>query len=193
MNREQLCHVLRAAAEVTGFTDLVVIGSQAVLGTYEEWLLPVEATRSAETDIAVDIALAGAAATDDETELADRIDGAIGEGSMFHQSFGYYGQGVETITATLTTGWRDRLVPLNCNRADGVEVDAVGWCLEINDLWLSKAAAGREKDHDFCLALAAQGLVDLDQIERRLGELAGRDRENARVLFVRARSSLADE
>ena len=188
MNRAQLCHVLRAAAEVTGATDLIVIGSQAVLGTYEEWRLPSEATRSVEADIAVDLILAPDATDTDESRLADRIDGSIGEGSMFHQSFGYFGQGVETSTATMTAGWRDRLVALNCDAVSGGGVDAVGWCLEINDLWLSKAAAGREKDLEFCLALAADGLVDLDEIERRSDQLAGRERDNARVAIVRSRT-----
>ena len=42
--------------------------------------------------------------------LADKIDGAIGEGSQFHQTYGYYAQGVgpETAPRTQTTRetWR---------------------------------------------------------------------------------------
>lgn len=96
MTREQLDHLLRAAAEIAGVRDLVVIGSQAVLGTHPDWELPEEATRSVEADIAVDLVLAGVGEGDgDATELADRIDGAIGEGSSFHRMYGYYAQGVE--------------------------------------------------------------------------------------------------
>ena len=186
MNRQQLCHVLRAAADIVGVVDLVVIGSQAVLGTFEEWHLPAEATRSVEADIAVDIATANAPDDLDESGLADLIDGAIGEGSAFHQTYGYYAQGVETITATLTDGWRDRLVPINCESATDDTVAAVGWCLEINDLWLSKAAAGRPKDYEFCLALASDNLVNLETIERRISGLPIDAQPAARSVFARA-------
>jgi hypothetical protein len=33
MNREQLAHVVRAAATITGDGDIVIIGSQSILGT----------------------------------------------------------------------------------------------------------------------------------------------------------------
>jgi hypothetical protein len=43
-------------------------------------------------------------------ELADLIDGSLGEGSAFHEQFGYYAQGVGERTSTLPRGWRQRLV-----------------------------------------------------------------------------------
>ena len=39
-------------------------------------------------------------------ELADLIDGAIGELSFFHEHFGYYAQGVGPQTARLRRGWQ---------------------------------------------------------------------------------------
>jgi hypothetical protein len=96
MNRSQLEHALRAAADASGVRDLIVIGSQAVLGSYPDWELPVEATRSAEVDVAVDLLIARIEGGDlDDTDLADRIDGPLGEGSPFHQTNGYYVHGVE--------------------------------------------------------------------------------------------------
>ena len=38
---------------------------------------------------------------------ADLIDGSIGEASMFHETFGYYAQGVVERTAVLPDGWRE--------------------------------------------------------------------------------------
>jgi hypothetical protein len=76
---------------------------------------------------------------------ADLIDGSIGEGSPFHQTFGYYAHGVGQETAVLPAGWRERLVPVHNSNAGG----GTGLCLEINDLALSKLVAGREKDVDF--------------------------------------------
>lgn len=179
MKREQLEHLLRAAAAIAGVTDLVVIGSQAILGTYPEWELPREATMSVEADIAVDADLARLDVAADETELADRIDGAMGEGSMFHETHGYYAQGVETATAILTDGWRDRLVPVISETANPI---AVGWCLERHDLWVSKAAAGREKDKEFCRALAQADLVDREICDERIAALPVLDRRRADVV-----------
>lgn len=45
----------------------------------------------------------------DAEELWDKIDGALGEGSQFHDAFGYYAQGVESTTAVLPKGWEGRL------------------------------------------------------------------------------------
>lgn len=183
MNRDQLEHLLRAASSIVEVTDLVVIGSQAILASFPEWQLPPQATRSVEADIAVDAGLARLEVAVDETELADRIDGAIGEGSLFHQTHGYYAQGVETATAVLPVGWRDRLVPVICETADP---KVVGWCLEVHDLWVSKAAAGRDKDRDYCIALADAGIVDPTICEQRIDGLTPAAQWRARHLARRA-------
>ena len=86
MNRAQLEHVLRAAATIVDDPDILVIGSQAVLASFAEEELPPEATTSIEADLAFIVDADGA--------KADRVDGAIGELSRFHESFGYYAQGV---------------------------------------------------------------------------------------------------
>lgn len=52
MNRSQLAHVLRAACRISEDKDVLVIGSQSILGTYDEDDLPREATASLEADIA---------------------------------------------------------------------------------------------------------------------------------------------
>ena len=44
--------------------------------------------------------------TRSDLERADLIDGSIGEGSPFHELYGYYAQGVGEETATLPAGWR---------------------------------------------------------------------------------------
>lgn len=52
MRRNQLAHILRAACDITGDPEILVIGSQAILGTFEEDELPTEATLSIEADLA---------------------------------------------------------------------------------------------------------------------------------------------
>ena len=107
MTREQLEHLLRASASIlinsgsqSPTQELVVIGSQAILGQYPQ--APVELLRSMEADL---YPLR-------EPELADAIDGAIGELSAFHDTYGYYAQGVGPETATLPAKWIDRVIPV---------------------------------------------------------------------------------
>ncbi len=77
---------------------------------------------------------------------------------MFHRTFGYYAQGVTQSTAILPRGWRDRPIRYETPNTNGV----VAWCLEIHDLWISKAIASRRKDIEFCAALITEDLVDTD-------------------------------
>lgn len=93
MNREQLAHVLRATARIVDDPRILVVGSQAILGTYDDDRLPEEATRSIEADVAF--------WHDPDEAKADEVDGSIGEYSAFHEQFGYYGQGVSVTTAVL--------------------------------------------------------------------------------------------
>jgi len=155
MNRTQLAHVLRAAAEVAGDGRILVIGSQAVLATYSAEELPNAVTLSVEADIAF--------FDDVQDAKSDKVDGAIGEDSMFHQTFGYYGQGVSVSTATLPAGWEDRLVSFA--PADSKPAEAV--CLDPVDLVVAKLVAGREKDLSFAAELLATGHVHASELQER--------------------------
>ncbi len=86
---------------------------------------------------------------------------------MFHETFGYYAQGVTEATAVLPRGWRDRLIRFETPGTLGV----VACCLEPNDLWISKAIANRPKDIEFCEALLADGIVDRALLSSRLAEV----------------------
>ena len=152
MQRPQLEHIIRAAAGITGATEIVIIGSQAVLGQFPN--APAELLVSIEADVF----------TFRDPADADLIDGSIGEGSPFHQTFGYYAHGVAEDTAILPTGWKDRLVPVrNENTGNGC-----GLCLEAHDLAVAKLAAGREKDSAFVAELLRHKLVGASQLKARL-------------------------
>jgi len=155
MTREGFEHAVRAAGAVLGVDEVLVIGSQAVHASMDE-PLPEEALRSIEVDVAV--------IGDEDGHLADLIDGSIGEASMFHETFGYYAQGVVEQTAVLPTGWKDRLVRFESPGTNGV----VALCLELHDLWISKAIANRQKDIEFCRALLDIGVVDSAELRARL-------------------------
>lgn len=143
MTREELEHLIRASGDITDQYEFVIIGSQSMLGPVPN---PEEVfTVSMEADIYPLQA----------PELADKIDGAIGEGSRFHQSFGYYAQGVGPDTATLPKDWMHRVHRIQNGNTGG----RVGYCLDVLDLFLAKAAAGRQKDREFCMALFEHGHV----------------------------------
>jgi len=148
VNRSQLEHVLRAAATIVDDPDLLVIGSQAVLGSFAEEELPPEATTSIEADLAFVV--------DPDGAKADQVDGAIGELSRFHESFGYYAQGVSVTTAVLPDGWQERTVAF----APAGAAPARARCLEPHDCVVAKLVAGREKDIVFARALLRERLVD---------------------------------
>jgi hypothetical protein len=110
----------------------------------------------------------------DRPEDSILIDGAIGELSVFHQTFGYYAHGIDETTAVLPQGWRERLVRVENENTRG----AVGWCLEEHDLAISKLAAGRQKDMEFVAALLRHGLVSVRVLQDRrelLEETSRRD------------------
>ena len=51
MNREGLHRIIRAAAAMLGEDTVVIIGSQSILASFREFMLPDDATMSAEADI----------------------------------------------------------------------------------------------------------------------------------------------
>lgn len=152
MLREQLEHIIRAAAGITGAPEFVIVGSQAVLGQFPQ--APEELLVSVEADVF----------TLRDPADSDLIDGSIGEGSPFHHTFGYYAHGVSVETALLPEGWRDRLIPIHNENTGG----GTGLCLEIHDLAVSKLVAGREKDLVFVSSLLRHGLIRMETIRARL-------------------------
>lgn len=153
MRRRDLEHIIRAAATISDDDEIVVIGSQSILGQFPD--APPELCVSMEADVF----------PRNHPERWDVIDGSIGELSPFHQMFGYYAQGVEETTAVLPTGWKTRLVAVRSDNTRG----ATGFCLEVHDLLISKYVAGRDKDLRFGAAAAkhrlANGLTLLQRLE----------------------------
>lgn len=152
MQRHQLEHIIRAAAGITGRPEFVVIDSQAILGSFPR--APAELLASVEADV---FSL-------DDPAAGELIEGCIGEGSPFHDTFGYYAHGVGVETAVLPDGWRERLVRVSNQNTGG----GSGLCLEVHDLAVSKLVAGREKDLDFVAALASHHMADPEVLRQRL-------------------------
>lgn len=169
MKRTEFEHAIQAAGSILGTNQLMVIGSQALHATVADDL-PEAAQRSVEVDIV--------AFDDVDEQKADLIDGSIGEASMFHATYGYYAQGVSKSTAILPDGWRDRLVRFETPATNGV----AAWCLEVHDLWISKAVANRDKDREFCQELVNYVLVDRDTLKARLEAVQNLPTESQKLI-----------
>ena len=177
MRRDQLEHIVRAASAITDQRDIVIIGSQAVLGQFPD--APAELRVSAEADVFPKA----------RPDLAIQIDGAIGELSPFHQTFGYYAHGVDETTATLPSGWQERLIPIRNENTGG----ATGWCLEVHDLAISKLVAGREKDLEFIRILLQHRLAEPARIKELVQSLPTSEDVRGRVLSRLSRLGFSRE
>lgn len=164
MNTAGLHRIIRAAAAMLDEDSVVIIGSQSILASYREFMLPDEATMSAEADIVP---------FDDEDERkADKVDGLLGEASHFYAKYGIYADGVSPWTASLPSGWDERLV-----RIEDPESGSVGLCLHPEDLCVAKVLAGRAKDIRFLEAVFHAGLVDPERVAQKLTTVALRSSE----------------
>lgn len=172
MTREQLEHLIRAAAVIVDDNEIVVIGSQAILGQFPD--APEAMRVSIEADLF----------PRNHPERADVIDGSIGELSPFHDTFGYYAQGVGEKTALLPQGWQERLVVIQNENTRGTR----GLCLEVHDLLVSKVIAGRDKDFAFLESAAQHNMARPEILLRRLATVEAEPviKEKARSAIERA-------
>jgi len=154
MQRSELEHLIRASGEIAGDDEIIIIGSQAILGQFPD--APLGLLMSMEADIY----------PKNNPDKADKVDGAIGEGSSFHELHGYYAQGVGEETAVLPKDWATRLVPVNNENTNGV----TGYCLEVHDLAISKIIAGRPKDVKFVQELVRHNMIQEKTMLRLLGK-----------------------
>ncbi len=173
MRRDQLEHAIRAACQIIDRSEVIIVGSQSILGTYDEDTLPTTATMSLEVDV-----LPIAETNEETARLADAVEGVAGEFSPFEDLHGFSIDGVDLETSALPEGWRGRLVAVrNANTAaPGGQPVFTGWCLDKEDLCVAKLCAFREKDLEFVGALVKAGLVDRATISGRLPTIPARYR-----------------
>lgn len=154
MNKEQLVHVLRAAADISGEKSFVIVGSQAVLLSLQR---PDEGlTLSDEIDLYPAMA----------PEKSDAIDGAIGALSLFHDTYGYHADGVSPETAVMPPDWMERA-------SFQYFGDLTAISPELHDLCVSKCVAGRDKDAKFIHILLRDKHVSIDALTARIKKIDG--------------------
>ena len=155
MQRDHLEHLIRASCTIIDRQEVMVAGSQAVLGSHPD--APTSLLISMEADIL---------SLHDPTH-AELIDGSIGELSIFHETFGYYAHGIQLETLTLPSGWHDRLVVLESEATQGNR----GLCLSVEDIIVAKLAAGREKDREYVSAAGQAGFVHIESVRELVDTL----------------------
>lgn len=149
MKRDELQHVLRASAAISKENSFVVVGSQAVLLLLDH---PPEAVLvSREIDLYPAL----------HPERADLIDGAVGMHSSFHETFGYFADGVGPETAMLPSDWMARASFHSIG-------DIATICPELHDLAVSKCVEGRDKDADFVRELLKHGSLSVATLVERI-------------------------
>ena len=152
MKREEVEHVLRACAAITTDNSFVVIGSQAVLIPHPD--APAELLMSNELDLYPAM----------HPERSELIAGAIGELSMFHDTFGYHADGVSPETAKMPADWM-KFATLHYLG------DITVVCPDLHDIAVAKCVAGREKDAVWIRALLRHGLIQAPRFIERLRAL----------------------
>jgi hypothetical protein len=169
VRRDEFEHVIAAAAEVSGQREIVVIGSQAIFGSFaappKSMLFSIEADLYPLND----------------PDKADEIDGSLGDGSHFHATYGYYAHGVGPETAVAPAGWEGRLVRVEIPPRVGQEMGPVALCLEVHDLVLAKCVAGRDRDWEFAGEAIAAGLAEIEELLGRVDDLPEPPADRGRV------------
>lgn len=107
MTRAQLEHAIRAACDVADDTELLVFGSQAILGEHPN--APPGLRASIEVDVQ----------PLNNPQAVDAINGALGELSMFHQTHGFTSTACPSRRRRCPLG--GRLGPSRCAMPLGLE------------------------------------------------------------------------
>ena len=150
MKRQELEHIVRAAAGITGEKEFIIVGSQSILGKYPD--APHSLRHSMEVDIY----------PRDHPELAELISGCLGEYSPFHNDIRLLRRRSGPRYVHASAGWENRLVRFANENTNG----AVAHCLDPLDLAYAKLAAGRPKDLDYVVELTRYHFIQPSALTR---------------------------
>jgi hypothetical protein len=172
MHLRALTHLARITRAISEQQSVVVFGSSSLLAVHPDLGEP-----GGPLEVSLD---ADFLVTNCDDMLAQALDEAIGDDSLFQERAGYHADFLRpAIADQLPADWRDRLNPLpGC---EGV------FCIEPHDLAVAKLQAGRPKDLDLLTELVRRGLIDPGIVRERLA--ATRLRES---LIVRTHANLKE-
>ena len=168
MRKSQLEAALRAVAQGCGQSELVLVGSQSVYAHTDD--VPVEVLASEECDVWAK----------SRFENLEGLSTTLGKGSPYHLENGVWIDPVEPGLVLLPVGWEQRLKPLQIG-------EVTAWCLDVNDLVVSKLNAGRLKDYEFVNATLRTRLANFEEVVKRIETFP--DLHQRAVLLARLRMS----
>ena len=172
MNISDIDRVLSAIRDASGLDEFVVVGSLSALGI-TSGKLPPRMTWSMEVD----------AYPERDPQRAPEFSGQFGEGSAFHQTYGYYFDAISPDRPTLPEGWAQRMIKQVL--PSGVKVKY----LDPNDCAVSKYARSEPKDREWIRAGIEAGILSLPTIEYRMQKTLFIDDEE----HAKAKMSLKDD
>lgn len=160
MKRAHLFTLFEQARRLTGHHDYVVVGSLAILGTQDEAELPADMSMSIDIDCYTKT---------DPGRILD-LQQALGEGSEFHKTHGFFLDPVSPSLPTLPPGWEQRMSTLE---QDGLRL----WFLDPDDTAISKYARSQANDLRWIRAGLLSGLISLPRVIARLPSTSFLDHE----------------
>jgi hypothetical protein len=162
LRKDQLILGVLEAAKLIRSTDFVIIGSQAVHGTFPD--PPVDAVaRSIDVDLFP---------IDYRESMFVPMHAELGFESEFFDKHGFYVEIVRPVLPRFPAGWRERATTQVAGIIEiaGEQREVRIIFPEIHDLAASKLAIGRDQDKDFIRGIVALGLVQRDILEQRIRE-----------------------
>jgi hypothetical protein len=154
MELSDLQELFAEARKLTGQDEFVVVGSLSILGIVKGSDVPAPMLMSIDVDCF----------TRHGPEQVEAVHGALGAGSAFEASHGFYLDWISPKVPTLPRQWEHRLLRIP------MEQGIVAFFLDPNDAAVSKYARGESRDREWIQAGLQAGLLSAPIIESRFRE-----------------------
>lgn len=177
MQLSDLRELFEQARKLVNHTEFVVVGSLSILGVVRGGNAPARMLMSIDVDCF----------TRQDPPRIFELQDALGEGSAFEATHGFYLDPISPKVPTLPEQWETRLVRVP------LDDRIVAYFLDPNDAAISKYARGEPRDRAWIQAGLAAGLLSAPIIESRFSEtdfLDAAERERAALALAEDRGQL---
>lgn len=159
---DDVWRAVRAVCELCNTDTVVIIGSQAALFRWRD--APERIRYTLEIDVYPQNIEAWLSTPElRDCEASEVIAANLGEGSLFHETHGYYVDGVDEDTAVMADCWRIRADTRQHEQAGKIYKAIVP---SLNDIAVAKLVRGDPKDREFFKDCLAAGKVDPHEMLR---------------------------
>src|SRR5665213_866897 len=173
MELKDLTSLFEGARRLINHSEFVVVGSLSILGVVDGSYVPARMLMSNDVDCF----------TRTDPGRIFEVNAALGQGSEFEATHGYYLDPISPALPTLPENWQHRLVRVPLD--DGL----VAYFLDPNDAAVSKYARGEPRDREWIRAGLKAGLINAAIISSRFRETTFMDDEERQ----RASQALAED